>query len=575
MRWKKKNELYRIRHSSAHLLAHALTELYPEVQLTHGPATENGFFYDFYLPTRIKESDLPAIEKRMHHIAQQALPITGQTISQDEALKRYKNNPFKTEIIHDIGNDEAITIYTQGSFSDLCEGGHVANTSELKHFHLTGLAGSYWRGDKNREQLQRISGVAFKTAQELERYLTMIEEAKKYDHRLLGKQLDLFSFHEEAAGMPFFHDKGLRIFNLLIDHARRLQQEDGYREIQTPLVLKRSLWEQSGHFENYKENMYFATVEKDEEELAIKPMNCPPGILIYKQRPHSYREFPLRVAEFGICHRYELSGVLHGLMRVRAFTMDDAHIFCTREQIAAEVAGVLTLAENIYRPFGFTNIRMAISTMPPKRIGSDQLWHEATDALKAALTARGQDFVINEGEGAFYGPKIEILLEDTMGREWQCGTVQIDFFLPQRFELEYIAADQSRQTPVMIHRAIYGSLERFMGILTEHFKGRFPFWLAPVQARIMPISEKQIAYAKMIEKRVHQSGLRVETDSSGDKISAQIRRAQLEHIPWMLIVGAHEEDAQTVTLRTREGTQEAGVTLEALAQRIDVEMRAQ
>lgn len=566
----KSSQIYKVRHSAAHLLGQAVTELYPNVQLTLGPATDTGFFYDFFMIERLKETDLVTIETKMREIAARKLPITGKQISRKEALALYKNNKFKTEILNGI-KDDTVSIYSQGDFSDLCEGGHVANTGELKYFRLTGLAGSYWRADKEREQLQRVSGVAFQTQADLDAYNKMVEDAIKYDHRALGKQLDLYSFHDEAAGMPFFHNKGLIIFNTLMAHARKLQAEAGYTEILTPLILREELWKTSGHYENYKDNMYFARVTKEDVPLGVKPMNCPGGILMYQEKPHSYRELPLRVAEFGKVHRFELSGVLHGLFRVRAFTQDDAHIYCTPAQAADEVVKVLEFAEKLYAPFNFSNVRFAISTMPAKRIGSDELWHEATEMLKTALNKRNTPFTINEGEGAFYGPKIEILLSDNMGREWQCGTVQVDFFLPQNFKLEYIDADQSRKTPVMLHRAIYGSLERFMGILVEHYKGRFPFWLSPIQARVLPISDKQSAYADSLATTLKQAGIRAEIDRSGDKISAQIRRAQMEEIPWMLVVGAKEQEANTATLRLRDGSQQEGLHINELLEKAKTE----
>ncbi|MFC1854608.1 threonine--tRNA ligase [Candidatus Dependentiae bacterium] len=564
----KQSEIYKLKHSAAHLLAHAVKEIWPSAKLTLGPATETGFFYDFYLSEPLKESDLEKIEQKMREIAKRDLKIEGRQVSKKEALELYKDNEFKSEIIEGI-EDETVGIYSQGDFFDLCEGGHIDSTKNLKHFKLMSVAGSYWRADRENAQLQRVYGVIFSTKDELFKYLKRIEEAKKYDHRVIGKKLDLFSFHEEAPGMPFFHDKGLKIFNKLIEHARKLQDEDGYQEIQTPLILNENLWKTSGHYDNYKEHMYFTSTEHEKSTNVLRPMNCPPGILIYKSTPHSYKEFPMKVAEFGKCHRFELSGVLHGLMRVRSFTMDDAHIFCTPEQISKEVEKVLILAEKTYKPFGFSKITMGLSTKPEKHIGSDQLWETATEALKTALENRKEDFVINEGDGAFYGPKIEIILEDTMGREWQCGTVQVDFFLPENFKLEYIDSDQSRKRPVMIHRAIYGSLERFMGILLEHYKGRLPFWLSPIQARVLTITEKQSSYAFDLYEKLKKANMRCEIDNSGDKINAQIRRSQLDQIPWMLVLGAKEEENKTITLRNLEGKQQFGLTVEELLQKAE------
>ena len=430
---------------------------------------------------------------------------------------------------------------------------------------LTGVSGSYWRADREGTALQRVSGIAFKTKEDLKNYITLIEEAKLYDHRRLGKQLDLFSFHDEAPGMPFFHDKGTKIFNGLIEFMRSLHDEAGYQEIMTPLILNEQLWKTSGHYDHYKENMFFTQI--DETVNCVKPMNCPSGLLLYKERPHSYRELPLKVAEFGKVHRWELSGVLHGMFRVRAFTQDDAHIFCTPEQIATEVAGVLKLATKLYNKFGFENVSMAVATRPEKSIGSDDLWDTATEALKNALELVKIDYSIDDGGGAFYGPKIDIHIKDAMGRLWQCGTVQVDFFMPENFELEYIDSDQSRKRPVMIHRAIYGSLERFIGILTEHCRGHFPFWLAPVQARVLTITDKQHEYANGVFDKLKAGGLRVEFDSSGDQISAQIRRAQMDKVPWMIVIGGKEEEKGTVTLRKVDGKQEFDLTVETLLER--------
>ena len=554
--------LHNLRHSAAHLLAQAVLELYPGTKTTIGPVTERGFFYDFLPPKNFTTEDLPIIEEKMRELAKKDEKIEGRQVSKQEAKKLFYDNEFKLEIIEDLPEDEQITIYSQGDFIDLCKGGHVASTGQIKHFKLTAVAGSYWRADKSGTPLQRISGIAFETRKELAVYLKQVEEAKLYDHRKLGKQLDLFSFHEEAPGMVFFHDKGTRIFNKLIDYLRNLQDEGGYQEIRTPLIMHESLWKTSGHYENYKENMFFTQIE--DATYCVRPMNCPGGVLLYKQRPHSYKELPLRVAEFGIDHRFELSGVLHGMFRVRGFTMDDAHIYCTSDQVADEVSSVLKLATKVYKKFGFENLKMALATRPEKSMGDPKLWDVATDALKKALEESGIAFDINEGEGAFYGPKIELRVEDAMGREWQCGTIQVDFNLPQRFELEYIDSDQSRKQPVMIHRAIYGSMERFIGILTEHYKGHFPFWLTPIQARILTITDKQLDYAKEIFAKLKEHGLRVELDESNNQISSQIKAAQIEKIPWMLVIGQKEQDQGTVTLRHVTGKQEFGLTVDDL-----------
>jgi threonyl-tRNA synthetase len=563
----KEERLYNLRHSAAHLLAQAVLELYPGTKMTIGPVTETGFFYDFLPPQNFKEEDLPTIEKKMHELAEQNLKLEGRELSKEEAKKLFEGNEFKIEIIDGLADDEPISVYSQGDFVDLCKGGHVESTSELKHFKLTAVAGSYWRADRDNTPLQRISGVIFESQQELEDYLKRIEEAKLYDHRRLGKQLDLFSFHEEAPGMVFFHDKGTRIFNKLVDHLRGLQDEAGYQEIRTPLILHESLWKTSGHYDNYKENMFFTQI--DDATHCVRPMNCPGGVLLYKERPHSYREFPLRIAEFGIDHRCELSGVLHGMFRVRGFTMDDAHIYCRPEQVADEVTEVLRLATKLYKKFGFENIKMALATRPEKSIGSEELWETATEALRKGLEDSGFEYETNEGDGAFYGPKIEIHIKDAMGRSWQCGTVQVDFFLAQNFNLEYIDSDQSRKQPVMIHRALYGSMERFIGILTEHYRGHFPFWLAPVQARILTITDNQREYASGLLADLRKHGVRVELDSSGGQLSAQIRRAQMDKIPWMLVIGKKEQEQGTITLRHVDGKQELGLTLEQVLQKAD------
>jgi len=564
------DNLYNLRHSAAHLLAHAVVTLYPGTKITIGPVTKNGFFYDFLPPHQVgapqnfKEDDLAKIEAKMRELAKKNLKIEGRQVSKDEALKLFEDNEFKQEIINELPDGETITVFSQGDFFDLCKGGHVDSTGKIKHFKLTAVAGSYWRADKSNTALQRISGIAFETKEDLDQYVKMVEEAKLYDHRRLAKQLDLFSFNELAPGIVFFHDKGTKIFNKLVDYMRGLHDEAGYQEVRTPLILHESLWRTSGHYENYKENMFFTNI--DEAVHCVRPMNCPGGVLLYKEKPHSYRELPLRVAEFGLDHRCELSGVLHGMFRVRGFTMDDAHIYCTPDQVVDEVKGVLKLATTVYKKFGFENVKMALATRPEKSIGSDDLWKRGIEALKAGLQESGFDYVINEGEGAFYGPKIEMHIKDAMGREWQCGTIQIDFFLPQNFNLEYVDSDQSRKQPVLIHRAIYGSLERFIGILTEHYKGHFPLWLAPVQAKILTITDKQLDYAESIMKKLKECGVRVELDRSGDQISAQIRRAQVDKIPAMLVLGKKEEENGTVTLRHVDGKQEFGRSIEEVVE---------
>lgn len=561
---KSQYSLEMVRHSAAHLLAHALLELYPDTLFTIGPATENGFFYDVLPTTNFKESDLPAIEAKMREIQQRNLPIEHSQIPKDKARQLFKDNKFKLELIDDIPGD-TVGLAMQGNFHDLCKGGHVASTGDIKHFKLLGLSGSYWRADKKNQPLQRITGTAFVTEQEMVAYEQQIEDAQKYDHRRLGKQLDLFSFHEEGVGFPFFHPKGKLVLNLLQNYLRTLLTNAGYLEIQTPIMLSDELWKQSGHYAHYKNNMYFCTI--DEKNYAVRPMNCPGSILIYKERPRSYKELPLRLSEFGLVHRFELSGVLHGLFRVRSFTIDDAHIYCTPEQIEQEVLKAIELNTAVFKKFGFDDIHIGLSTRPENAMGSEQLWNTATNALAQALTKAGLKFKINEGDGAFYGPKIEFGIKDSMGREWQCGTIQLDFFQPENFDLSYVASGGAKERPVMIHRAIYGSFERFFAIMLEHFKGNLPFWVAPVQVKILTITDAQKPYAQEISQHLRASGIRNEIDQSGDQISGQIKAAQVERIPWMLVLGKKEVEQQTITLRTLDGKQEFGLTLAQLLEK--------
>ena len=560
---KKNEKLDNIRHSAAHLLAQAVVELFPGTKLTIGPTIETGFFYDFLPPQNFIEDDLPKIEAKMHELAEKDYKIEGRQVSKDEAYKFFAGNEFKKELIDGI-TDKTVGIYCQGNFCDLCKGGHVESTGQLKYFKLTSVAGSYWRADKKNTPLQRIYGIAFETEKDLKDYLTQIEEAQKYDHRKLGKELELFSFHQEAPGSAFFLDKGLKVFNKLVDYMRFMLKRD-YQEIKTPMILNESLWHTSGHYENYKNSMYFTSV--DETNYCVKPMNCPSGILVYKEKPKSYKEFPLRVAEYGHVYRYELSGVLHGLFRVRSFTQDDAHIFCTPDQVVAEVEKMLQLALDVYGKFDFKEIKMSIATKPEKFIGDNDSWALATEALKKGLENKGFKYFIKEGEGAFYGPKIEIGLKDMMGREWQCGTIQVDFFMPKNFNIEYIKADQSKDTPVMLHRVIYGSIERFLGILIEHYKGRFPFWLAPVQVRILSITDEVKDYSQIVFDKLFDADIRVEMDKSGDQLSAQVRNAQVQQVPWMIVIGNKEKENNTITLRHLDGKQEFGLTVDELLKR--------
>ncbi len=551
------DELYAIRHSAAHILAQAVLELFPDTQITIGPVTENGFFYDFLPKTNFKEEDLFRIEEKMREIVKKDYKIEGKQYSKAEARKIYKDNPFKLEIIDGL-KDDTVGIYTQGKFSDLCKGGHTISTGGVKYFKLLSISGAYWRADRSGIALQRITGVAFETKEDLDKYLQRLEDSKLYDHRRLGKQLDLFSFHDESPGCAFFHSKGTKVYNKLIQYSRKLHKD--YLEIKTPLIMNEQLWKTSGHYDNYKDNMYFTAV--DDEQYCIRPMNCPGTMLLYKEKPHSYRELPLRLFEYGLVHRYELSGALHGLFRVRSFTIDDSHIYCTLDQIEKEVLNILKLAHTIYKKFSFEKIYVSLSTRPKKSMGTDNVWDQSTAALKSALDSSGLEYDIHEGDGAFYGPKIDLQVEDFMERRWQCGTIQLDFLQPKNFDLEYIDSDQSRKQPVIIHRAIYGSVERFFGVILEHFKGKLPFWLSPEQIRILIITDAQKEYATTILNKLSEDGIEVTLDDSGDQISAQIRKAQVDQVPWMLVIGQKEQTQNTVTLRYNDGKQEFGLKLE-------------
>lgn len=556
-----KKELEIMRHSAAHLAAHALLELFPQTKLTIGPPTEEGFFYDVLPVTNLKETDLALIEAKMHELATQNLPITHEQVSKQEARKLYKDNPFKLELIDSIEGD-TVGIAKQGSFYDLCRGGHVSSTGQIKYFKLLNLSGSYWRGNRDGQALQRITGTAFLTEQDLINYEKRCEEAQMYDHRRLGKQLDLFSFHLEGVGFPFFHPKGKTIITVMQNYLRKVLDKAGYQEISTPIMLNDSLWKQSGHYDHYKKNMYFCDI--DDITYAIKPMNCPGAILIYQERPHSYRELPLRLSEFGLVHRHELSGVLHGLFRVRAFTIDDGHIFCTPEQLEQETLADIQLIHKVMNHFGFNDITIKLATKPDDAMGSNELWNKATQALKNALDKAKKNYVIAEGDGAFYGPKLEYHIKDSMDRSWQCSTTQIDFFQPERFDLSYIASTGQKERPVMIHRAIYGSFERFLAIILEHYKGNFPLWLAPVQIQLLTITEAQKEYAIQLMNQLADHGIRVKLDESADPISGKIKTAQMEKVPWMLVIGNKEVENNTIALRTREGKQEFGLTFDQL-----------
>lgn len=553
-----------LRHSAAHLLAQAVIELFPKTKLTIGPATKDGFFYDFQPDQNFKESDLPIIEKRMKELAAQNLEITHEEISKDKAREIYKDNPFKLELIDQIPG-ETVGFSRQGDFYDLCRGGHVASTGLLKAVILTGISGSYWRADQSNQALQRISGTAFFTEKELRTYLKQKELAAKYDHRKLGKEMDLFSFQEEGTGFPFYHAKGAFVINRLKDFIRSIWTRHNYKEIITPSALDVSLWKTSGHYEHYKNHMYFCNIEN--KEYSLKPMNCPGSILVYKQHLHSYKELPLKLAEFGHVHRFELSGVLHGLFRTRAFTIDDTHIYCTPDQIEKEIVNSVSIIDKILTIFGFESIHYAVSTKPDNAMGDDALWEKATTALKNGLTAASKEFEIYEGEGAFYGPKIEVTINDSMGRQWQCSTIQVDFFLPQNFKLNYVNNEGKKETPVIVHQAMLGSLERFFGIILEHFKGHLPFWLCPTQIQVIPITDDQTSYGQSIADSLQTQGLRTSINLNAEPLSAKIKSAQLAHIPWMLVVGQKEMDNNTITLRHVSGKQEFGLSLEQVTEK--------
>lgn len=554
----KNEQLEKLRHSTAHIMAQAVVLLYPGTKLAIGPTIKDGFYYDMEIPTKITEEDFPKIEAKMDEIIEGKQNFEQSYLSRDEALSFFKKigQDFKCEIISDLPETEKISIYKNESFIDLCRGPHIENTKEVRAFKLMSIAGAYWRGDEKRPMLTRIYGTAFLDRKELKAYLTRIEEAKKRDHRKLGKDLDLFSFHDEAPAMVFFHGKGFFIFNKLIDTMRQQLLRKGYDEVEAPSVLSDDLWKKSGHYANFKENMYFTCA--DNREYAVKPMNCPGHALIYKTGQRSYRDLPLRLAEFGKVHRFERSGVTHGLMRVRAFTQDDAHHFCTEDQLQQEIEDLIEFTKTVYEMFGFENYSIAVSTRPELSMGDDAVWEKATASLEKSLKNLNLPYKINEGEGAFYGPKIEFVIYDSLDRPWQCGTIQVDFSMPERFELEYIASDGTRKRPVMIHRAIYGSIERFMGILIEHFGGAFPAWLSPLQVKVISISEKQEGVAEEVVQKLLNAGFRAEKDIRPEKIGYKIREAETQKIPYALVIGEREAESGEVAVRGR-GRKDLGV----------------
>lgn len=545
------DELRAIRHTASHVLAQAVKRLYPETKLAIGPAIDDGFYYDFDREGGFTPEDLEKLEAEMNKIVKENLPVKPFTLPRDEAiaLMKEKDEPYKVELIEDLPEEETISFYTQGEFTDLCAGPHIMYTKGVKAFKLTSVAGAYWRGSEKNKMLSRIYGTAFAKKAELEEYLTMMEEARKRDHRKIGKEMGLFMFTEEGPGFPFFLPKGLTLKNTLIDYWRQIHIRENYQEVSTPIILSRKLWETSGHWDHYKDNMY--TTEIDEEDYAIKPMNCPGGMIVYKAQPKSYRDLPLRVGELGMVHRHEKSGQLHGLMRVRCFTQDDAHIFMTEEQIEEEIKGVTRLIDEVYSQFGF-EYYVELSTRPEDSMGTDEEWETATEGLRKALDSMKLDYVVNEGDGAFYGPKIDFHLRDSIGRTWQCGTIQLDFQLPQRFEAEYTAEDGSKKRPIMIHRVCFGSIERFIGILIEHYAGKFPVWLSPVQVKVLPVSEKSLDYANGVYEKLREAGIRCELDRRDEKIGYKIRQAQLEKIPYMLVLGEKEVAEGTITVRSRD-----------------------
>ena len=541
-----------LRHSASHVLAQAIKHIYGDdkVQLAIGPSIDNGFYYDIDMEHQLTPDDLAKIEKEMKHIVKENLPIERHEVTRAEALDYFKKKgeKYKVELINDLPEGELITMYTQGDFTDLCAGPHVVSTGKIKAFKLQSIAGAYWRGDEKNKMLQRVYGTAFEKQADLDAYLKMLEEAAKRDHRKLGKELDLFSLHEEGPGFPFFHPNGMVIRNELINYWREVHRKYGYQEIKTPMILNRKLWETSGHWDHYKENMYFTKI--DGEDYAIKPMNCPGGMLVYLTHQHSYRDFPLRLGELGLVHRHELSGALHGLMRVRNFTQDDAHIFVLPNQIEGEIQKIIDLFDEVYSTFGLS-YHAELSTRPDDSMGSDEVWETATAALKNALEHRGLKYVVNEGDGAFYGPKIDFHLTDSIGRTWQCGTIQLDMLMPEKFQLTYVGEDGQKHRPVMMHRVVYGSIERFIGILIENYAGAFPTWLAPVQVKILPISDKFMDYAYELKKKMFDLGIRVEVDDRNEKIGYKIREAQVKKVPYSIIVGENELENKNISVRKR------------------------
>ena len=561
-----------LRHTASHILAQAVKRLWPEAKLAIGPAIDKGFYYDIDMEHTLTPEDLGKIEKEMSRIVKENLPITKSVMPRQEAIEFFKakNEDYKVELIQDLPEDAVISCYSQGDFIDLCAGPHVASTGKVKAFKLQSIAGAYWRGDEKNKMLQRIYGTAFEKKEELDAYLHLLEEAAKRDHRKLGKELGLFVIKEEGPGFPFFLPKGMALRNELENFWREVHHEFEYEEIRTPIILNKQLWETSGHWFHYRENMYTTII--DEEEYAIKPMNCPGGILVYQNEMHSYRDFPLRYAELGLVHRHELSGALHGLFRVRAFTQDDAHVFMLPSQMQSELMKVIELFDRIYSQFGL-KYHVELSTKPDNAMGDDAIWEAATEALRNAIEAKGIPYVINPGDGAFYGPKLDYHIEDSLGRTWQCGTIQLDMNLPERFQIEYVGEDGQKHRPIMIHRACFGSMERFIGILTEHYAGAFPTWMAPVQVKVLPISEKHVKYANQLAKQMRHDYVRVEVDNRNEKIGYKIRQAQMEKVPYMLVVGDKEMEDNSVNVRKHGGDELGTVPFDEFFNSIKIEIK--
>ena len=566
-------ELEVIRHTAAHIMAQAVKRLYPEADFGYGPATEKGFYYDIDMgDTKLSVEDLPAIEDEMRKIVKENLPIKPSILPRPEAiaLMQERGEKYKVEHIDDLPEDAEISFYTQGEYVDMCTGPHLRYTKALKAFKLMSISGAYWKNNAENKMLTRIYGTAFATQAELDEYLKMLEEAEKRDHRKIGKEMDLYLFRDEAPGFPFFLPKGMELKNTLIQYWREIHREAGYVEVSTPLIMNRQLWETSGHWDHYKDNMYSTVI--DEEPFCIKPMNCPGGVMVYQNKPHSYKELPLRVGELGIVHRHELKGALHGLFRVRCFTQDDAHIFMTPEQIPSEIAGVVHLIDQVYSKFGFSYF-VELSTRPEDSMGSDEDWEKATNGLIEALNSLGMEYIVNEGDGAFYGPKIDFHLRDSLGRTWQCGTIQLDFQMPLNFDLEYVDHDGTRKRPIMIHRVCFGSIERFIGVLTEHFAGKFPTWLAPVQVKVLPVSGKSMEYAREAYQRLFDMGVRVEIDERGETIGYKIREArQIDRVPYMLVLGEKEVESGMISVRDRATDKTTQMSMDEFCEKLAKEI---